>query len=81
MINNKSVMHKLAALILAFIGVAAMVAAWFILLTTASHDAMIVALEVFGVVITLAGYFSGSAAIKPFMMRRRVIKKVMNDSN
>ena len=37
--------HKLVALLLAFIGVAAMVFAWFILLTTASYDLKIVALE------------------------------------
>ncbi|VVB70980.1 Uncharacterised protein [uncultured archaeon] len=57
MVYKKSAIHKLEALILAFIGVAAMVAAWFILLTTASHDVKIVALEAAGVVITLVGYF------------------------
>ena len=50
-------MHKFAALLLAFIGVAAMISAWFILLTTASHNMRIVALEIFGVVVTTAGYF------------------------
>ena len=50
-------MQKLIALSLAFIGVAAMVFAWFVLLTTASHDMRIVAIEVGGVVITIAGYF------------------------
>lgn len=47
----------LAALSLAFIGVAAVVFAWFILLTTASYDLKIVALEIFGVVLTTIGYF------------------------
>jgi hypothetical protein len=57
MIDNKYVMQKLIALLLAFIGVAAMVFAWFVLLTTASHDMKIVAVEVGGVVVTIAGYF------------------------
>jgi NADH:ubiquinone oxidoreductase subunit 4 (subunit M) len=57
MTDNKNMMHKLAALLMAFIGVAAMVSAWFILLTTASHNVRIVALEIFGVVVTTAGYF------------------------
>lgn len=57
MTDNKNIMHKFAALLLAFIGVAAMVSAWFILLTTASHNTRIVALEIFGVVVTTAGYF------------------------
>jgi hypothetical protein len=55
MTDNK--MHKLAALLLAFIGVAAMISAWFILLTTASHNMRIVGLEIFGVIVTTAGYF------------------------
>ena len=50
-------MQKLIALSFAFIGVAAMVFAWFVLLTTASHDMKIVAIEVGGVVVTIAGYF------------------------
>jgi len=57
MIDNKNLMKKLIALSLAFIGVAAMVFAWFVLLTTASHDMKIVAIEVGGVVVTIAGYF------------------------
>jgi hypothetical protein len=57
MISNKNVMQKLIALSLAFIGVAAMVFAWFVLLATASHDMKIVAIEVGGVVVTIAGYF------------------------
>jgi uncharacterized membrane-anchored protein len=57
MTNRKSIMQKLAALILLFVGVAAMVSAWFILLTTATHNYNIVALEIVGVVVTLAGYF------------------------
>ena len=57
MIDNRNMMQKLVALSLAFIGVAAMVFAWFVLLTTASHDMKIVAIEVGGVVITIAGYF------------------------
>ena len=57
MTDNKMIKHKLVALILAFIGVAAMVFAWFILLTTASYDLKIVALEIFGVVLTTIGYF------------------------
>ena len=57
MTDNKNMMYKLAALLLAFIGVAAMISAWFILLTTASHNMRIVALEIFGVVVTTAGYF------------------------
>jgi len=57
MTDNKNMMHKFAALLLAFIGVAAMVSAWFILLTTASHNMRIVGLEIFGVVVTTAGYF------------------------
>ena len=57
MTDNKNMMHKFAALLLAFIGVAAMISAWFILLTTASHNMRIVALEIFGVVVTTAGYF------------------------
>jgi uncharacterized protein (DUF486 family) len=57
MTDNKSMKHKLAALSLAFIGVAAMVFAWFILLTTASYDLKIIALEIFGVVLTTIGYF------------------------
>jgi hypothetical protein len=57
MTDNKNKMHKLAALLLAFIGVAAMISAWFILLTTASHNMRIVALEIFGVIVTTSGYF------------------------
>ena len=71
MTDNKNMKHKLAALLLAFIGVAAMVSAWFILLTTATHNMKIVALEIFGVVITTIGYFlwqysnrSGTLAVK-----------------
>jgi hypothetical protein len=57
MIDNKNLMQKLIALSLAFIGVAAMVFAWFVLLATASHDMKIVAIEVGGVVVTISGYF------------------------
>ena len=57
MTDNKNAMHKIVALILAFIGVAAMVFAWFILLATATHNMKIVALEILGVVVTIAGYF------------------------
>jgi len=57
MTNSKSIMQKLAATILLIAGVAAMVAAWFILLTTATHSFNIVALEIGGVVVTLSGYF------------------------
>jgi hypothetical protein len=34
-----------------------MISAWFILLTTASHNMRIVGLEIFGVIVTTAGYF------------------------
>ena len=57
MIDNKNVMQKFVALILAFIGVVAMVYAWFVLLTTASHDTEIVGIEVGGVMFAIVGYF------------------------
>lgn len=46
-----------AAALLIIVGVAAMATAWFILLTTATHNVNIVALELGGVVVCLAGYF------------------------
>ncbi len=46
-----------AAVALILIGVAAMATAWFILLTTATHNVNVVALELGGVVVCLAGYF------------------------
>jgi len=57
MTYSKSIMQKLAAVILLIVGVAAMVSAWFILLTTATHSFNVVALEIGGVVVTLSGYF------------------------
>lgn len=57
MTYSKSVMQKLAATLLLIVGVAAMVSAWFILLTTATHSFNVVALEIGGVVVTLSGYF------------------------
>ncbi|MDD1760380.1 MAG: hypothetical protein LUQ44_07220 [Methanothrix sp.] len=57
MTYSKSIMQKLAATLLLIVGVAAMVSAWFILLTTATHSYNVVALEVGGVVVTLSGYF------------------------
>lgn len=57
MTYSKSIMQKLAATLLLIVGVAAMVSAWFILLTTATHSYNVVALEIGGVVVTLAGYF------------------------
>jgi hypothetical protein len=57
MTYSKSIMQKLAATVLLTVGVAAMVAAWFILLTTATHSYNVVGLEIVGVVVTLSGYF------------------------
>ena len=57
MTENRNMIHKLIALTLAFIGVAAMAFAWFVLLTTATHNKIIVAIEIGGVVITITGYF------------------------
>jgi hypothetical protein len=57
MTYSKSIMQKLAATILLIAGVAAMVSAWFILLTTATNSFNVVALEIGGVVVTLSGYF------------------------
>ena len=57
MTYSKSIMQKLAATILLIVGVAAMISAWFILLTTATHSFNVVALEIGGVVVTLSGYF------------------------
>ena len=57
MIDNKNMMQKFVALILAFIGVVAMAYAWFILLTTASHDTRIIGIEVGGVIFAIIGYF------------------------
>lgn len=54
---NKNLMHKLVAALLITIGVAAMASAWFILLTTATHNVNVVGLEIGGVAVTLAGYF------------------------
>jgi formate-dependent nitrite reductase membrane component NrfD len=56
MIENRNLINKLIALTLAFIGVAAMVFAWFVLLTTATHNTKIVAIEIGGVVFTIIGY-------------------------
>ena len=50
-------MHYVIAIILILIGVVAMATAWFILLTTATHNVNVVALELGGVVVCLAGFF------------------------
>lgn len=50
-------MHCGVAILLILVGVAAMATAWFILLTTATHNVNVVALELGGVVVCLAGYF------------------------
>jgi hypothetical protein len=55
--NGTNVIYRLVAVLFVVIGVAAMVAAWFVLLTTATRNASVVALEIGGVVICLAGYF------------------------
>lgn len=50
-------MHCGVAALLILVGVASMATAWFILLTTATHNVNVVALELGGVVVCLAGYF------------------------
>jgi O-antigen/teichoic acid export membrane protein len=57
MSKKTSLFQRLAAAILIIIGAIAMLAAWFILLTTATHNMTIIALEIGGVVVCLAGYF------------------------
>lgn len=50
-------MHYVVAILLILVGFAAMSTAWFILLTTATHNINVVALELGGVAVCLAGYF------------------------
>jgi nitrate reductase gamma subunit len=50
-------MHYAIAILLILVGFVAMATAWFILLTTATHNVNVVALELGGVVVCLAGYF------------------------
>jgi nitrate reductase gamma subunit len=50
-------MHYAIAILLILVGFVAMATAWFVLLTTATHNVNVVALELGGVVVCLAGYF------------------------
>ncbi len=57
MIGSQRAVRCGTAVVLILVGVAAMATAWFILLTTATHNVNVVALELGGVVVCLAGYF------------------------
>ncbi len=50
-------MHYVIAILLILVGFVTMATAWFILLTTATHNVNVVALELGGVVVCLAGFF------------------------
>jgi len=49
--------YYIIAILLIIAGFVAMATAWIILLTTATHNINVVALELGGVVVCLAGYF------------------------
>lgn len=58
-------MHYVIAILLILVGFAAMATAWFILLTTATHNTNVIALELGGVVVCLAGYFLRKRCRRP----------------
>ncbi|MFA6373079.1 MAG: hypothetical protein WCW68_10670 [Methanothrix sp.] len=55
--NKNNLIQKLAALVLVFIGLLAMLVAWELLLVSDIHNSTVVVLEMGGVVVCMAGYF------------------------
>jgi uncharacterized membrane protein YfcA len=57
MIDSENVIYKLAAALLIIIGLVAIVSAWDLLLLAHVYSKTVLALELGGVVVCLAGYF------------------------
>jgi hypothetical protein len=55
--NKNSIIQKVAALVMASIGLLAMLVAWELLLVSGIHNSTVIVLEMGGVVICMAGYF------------------------
>lgn len=55
--KTTSIVYKLVAVLLVIIGLAAMIAAWDLLLVKNSHSTTVLGLEIGGVAVCLGGYF------------------------
>jgi hypothetical protein len=55
--NKNNLIQKVAALVMVLIGLLAMLVAWELLLVSGIHNSTVVALEMGGVVVCMAGYF------------------------
>jgi len=57
MVNTRSIVLKVAVLLLIIIGVIAMIGAWSLLLAAGQHTNTVIAMEMGGVILCLVGYF------------------------
>lgn len=55
--RKKAIILKLSAILLILLGLLAMIVAWELLLVSNIHSSTVVALEMGGVVVCMAGYF------------------------
>lgn len=55
--KNSNIILKVAAILLVLLGLLAMLVAWELLLVSGIHNSTVLALEMGGVVICMAGYF------------------------